>query len=323
MSKILFLNLAALLIVIGTTQNARSQITPEQYSQANDDFKAFFQIGDDGQVRRRAGVKLPSEISSTVDDGVYSAYLNKKDGSTAWYVGSRACSQNKEFTCLSVYNQNDVKAKGNSQNPFGTETRSGDYTLYRMNTKDPKQSSVVSCSDTKLMVNTVRDDASLKNCTEYSKNSCNEWMKVVNEDPALTGDLEKNEAMCKDLLSRGEKLRAKMRNIFQSNLKDLSKEIGNNFDKATSQNGGLRVTTDAKVETDATSPVKLNSNVLLIKDVIKRTDDCARYINVFDGSTTKEARAARIRDLYSDSDSSNSSSSKKSKGKASKVKTNN
>lgn len=317
MSKILLLNLAALLLVIGVAKNAYAQITPEQYSQANDDFKAYFRIDDDGQVRRRAGVKLPSEISSTIDDGVYSAYLSKKDGSTSWYVGSRACSQNKEFTCLSVYNQNDVKGKGNSQNPFGSETRSGDYTLYRMNTKDPKQSSVVSCADTKLMVNTVRDDASLKNCNEYSRNSCTEWMKAINEDPVLTADLEKNEAICKDLLGRGEKLRARMKNIFQSNLKELSKEIGSNFDRATNQNGGLRVTTDSKIETDTTAANKFNKNVLLINDVIKRTDDCAKYANVFDGSTSAEYKKAAqikyLKDVMSDSPAT------KTKSKASPV----
>lgn len=305
------------LVAVCFVSTIHAQMTMDQYSQADDSFKKNFEITDKGIVQFMSGRNAPKSITTSMsDNNSVKAYKVQSNGTIDWSVGSQPCSQNKEFNCLGIYNRSNTIEKGNKQNPFGKEYRTGDYTLYRINSKNPKESSVVSCSDTSLLINTAIDDANLKNCVQYSQPACDAWFKAVAEDPTLGSSLFENEQYCKDLLSKGDKLRAKMNTIFQSDLKSISKDISINFNNITNVDKTAHIDSNVQIPENNSSPVIANKSVLLITDALERSKACKKYESIFDGSNSAKSKMARILNSYDDSaTSTNSSESKVKKSK--------
>lgn len=283
----------AALLVFGLSTYAYGQMTVTQYQQADNAFKQLFYIDDQGAVKKMDGAKIPSGITTEINkSGSLNVFSKTSDGTTKWFVGNQPCTQNKEFNCLSVYNSEKGKSKGGLMAP---EDRNGDYTLYRMNQKNPEQSTVISCSGMKLTLNSfLSNDAKLSDCQEYSKESCSELANIIDSDPVLIADIAKNGEHCTDLVKNTEKLSAKLRNSFQKNIKGLSKELANNFDSMSSASVDV-----VKQDVSPTSSSKFNSTASVTNQVYSRMKGCDQYLNVFDGSTSSKAKMARYREMLS------------------------
>lgn len=290
-------------------------LTMAQYGTASDSFKKYFNITDGGIVEFNGYAKTPSSIKTKMgDNNSVTAYSLNDKGAVDWYVGSKPCSQNKSFTCVSVYNLKETQDKGNKQNPFGSDNQKGDYTLLRINKKNPKDSSVVSCSDTNFISQKLRDDAKLNDCYSYSKQACDDWKKAIEADALLINDLYEKENSCKELLSNGEKLRKKMNTLFQSGLTEAQSDVQSHLSDAVKADNLVSITADAKI-TPNTAGLKITPVVSVISTAMKHTEACGTYSSLFDGSIGYKNKLARI----IDSGGSQESFNKAAPAKASKT----
>lgn len=257
------------------------------------EFQHSFTLNSNGEIQKRNSSSTASDAYTVKFNDAGVKVFASSTGTTAWYVGSNSCSQNKDLKCVSVYNRDSSKIQGNQMNPFASENHMGSYTLMRLNPKKQSESSVIKCNSS-FLKKTVRDSGDLSNCVQYSKKSCAEWETELGNSAAIT-TLEQKAQMCEQVANDITKLRTRMKTIFQSNLKDAEKDIQNNFDQATAGDRGIGLVADVK-----TNEMKINPNVLIYRDIFERSNDCVKYSNIIGNDYS-------MRDLFSTTDSKSKS----------------
>ncbi len=257
------------------------------------EFQQSFTLNSNGEIQKKSSVGISSEAYTVKFNDAGVKVFASSTGTTAWYVGSNSCSQNKDLKCVSVYNRDSSKIQGNQMNPFASENHLGSYTLMRINPKKQSESSVIKCNSS-FLKKTIRDSGDLSNCAQYTKKSCADWENELGNSPAITA-LEQKAEMCEQVAKDITKLRTRMKTIFQSDLKDAEKDIQNNFDAATAGDRGIGLIADVK-----TKEMKINPNVLIYRDIFERSNDCVKYSNIIGTDYS-------MKDLFSTTDSKSKS----------------
>ena len=243
------------------------------------EFDRLYSINSNGEIKPRGDSgKTPGSVKVDVTDSGLRVF-NTSNDTTAWYVGSTTCSQNKELKCVSIYNRKNSKSTGNQQSFLDKNRKDqSDFTLIQMNPKKSEDNSVVKCSS-QFVTGALRDKADLSGCVKYSKSICDNWSQVLSSDKnkSLFAALAKKGEECSQLLNDASELRRSMKTLFQDDIKNSEKEISKNFDEATRDGGGLRLT--SKVEINQAP--EFSPNVTVYKDLFDRIDDCNEYSQVF------------------------------------------
>ena len=110
------------------------------------DFDRLYSIKSNGEIQPRYGTgKKPENIKvDVVDSGLLVS--NSSNDTTAWFVGSIPCTQNKELKCVSIYNRKESKSTGNQQSFLNKNRKDdADFTLIQMNPKKSEDNSVIKC----------------------------------------------------------------------------------------------------------------------------------------------------------------------------------
>ncbi len=247
------------------------------------EFYRYYDLNNKGEIRN-INAKIPASLNESKSDATITRVFSTADDTTAWHVGSIPCSQNKEFSCVSVYTKKDSRSTGNQQSFLNKNRQdTSTFTLYQLNPKKPEQNTVVSCNS-KFTTGGVRDRADLTGCVKYSKDSCDAWAKTVAAKKSLFTELAEKGAECSKLLQDADQLKIDMKNIFQGDIKDSEKEISKNFDEATRGNAGLRLTTKVALQPDK----DLNSQISTYQDIFKRSEGCDTYSEVFTDTYKKK-----------------------------------
>lgn len=249
------------------------------------EFDRLYSINSKGEIQPRYGsVKTPDSIKVDVIDSGLRVFNTAKD-TTAWYVGSAPCSQNKELKCVSIYNRKSSQSTGNQQSFLDKNRKDeSDFTLIQMNPKKSEDNSVVKCSS-QFVTGALRDKADLSGCVKLSKSTCENWSQVLSSDKnrSLFAALAKKGEECSQMLNDASELRRSMKSIFQDEIKNSEKEISRNFDEATRENGGLRIVSKVEIKQAA----ELSPNITVYKDLFDRIDDCNSYSQVFVSDATR------------------------------------
>ena len=250
------------------------------------EFYRYYDVNNNGEIRN-INSRLPATLTESKSDSVVTRVFSTSDNTTAWHVGSIPCSQNKELSCVSVYNKKKSRSTGNqlsliNKNRQDTST----FTLYQLNPKKSEQNSVLSC-DSKFMTGGVRDRADLSGCVKYSKENCQAWEKAVAVKKSLFKKLAEKNNECSKIFRDADQLKIEMKNIFQGDIKDSEKELSKNFDEATRENTALRLPTNVELQPET----DLNSQIGNYQDIFKRSEGCETYSEVF-GETLNKKRAS-------------------------------
>lgn len=273
------------------------------------EFDRLYSINSKGEIQPRIdSVKKSDSVKVDVVDSGLKVY-NTSNDTTAWYVGSIPCSQNKEFKCVSIYNRKTSKSTGNQQSILDKNRKDqSDFTLIQMNPKKSEDNSVVKCSS-QFVTGAFSDKADLSGCVKYSKSACENWSEVLNsgKNKSLFAALAKKGEECSQLLNDATELRRSMKSIFQADIENSVKEISNNYDQATKGNEGHFLSTKVEIN----KAPELSPNIAVYKDLFDRIDDCNNYAQVFVSDATRARE--RLKGL---DDGAPSKSKKKTSSKA-------
>lgn len=250
------------------------------------DFLANFDLTENGTIRQRDSSKT-SDKFKVERSGDSTRVFSKSSGTTAWHVGSNPCPQNKQLTCLSVYNRDSSRIIGNQHNPFADEDHKGTYSLFKFDKTSGVLQSAIKCKS-KFTVSTVRDSGNLKNCFEYTQASCKTWNTYLENESGLTGAEVDIAKQCIDIFKKIDKTRIKAAQLFQSKLADSQKDIESQFDDATKSDGSLRMIADVKITTEPVSP-----SILHFQSLIDHTTSCGEYETLFEKNRSAQSEYLR------------------------------
>ncbi|MEQ1722881.1 MAG: hypothetical protein ABL930_06865 [Pseudobdellovibrio sp.] len=255
------------------------------------DFSNLYDISAGGVVTAKPSRNARGNTGVTFEQNAASTrVLSKGEGTAAWYVGSTPCPQNKQLNCVSVYNRDSHKIRGNQMNPLADEDHYGKYTLYRFDKDKENLHSVIKCGGSTFTTKLTRNAGNLKNCYEYTESKCKEWSQHINENFS-DGDGQKAE-QCISLFKKIDQSRVKMVQLFQSDLKSSQKDIESQFDEATrADNNGIRISSSVEMNNPIKSPA-----ILTYKDLVDRSNDCSENIALFQNK--KFDQRAYIRGLF-------------------------
>lgn len=247
------------------------------------EFNRYYDVNSKGEIKN-INSKLPSTLSEGKLDAVVTRVFSTADDTTAWHVGSIPCSQNKELNCVSVYNKKKSQSTGNQESLINKNRQdTSTYTLYQLNPKKPELNSVFACNS-KFTTGGIRDSGDLSGCVKYSKDICDAWSKTIAAKKSFFAELAEKGDECSALFQDAEQLKIEMKNIFQSDLKDASKELEKNFAESTRGQSGLRLTTKVAVQLEK----ELNSHASTYQDIFKRSEACDNYSEVFVNPSSKQ-----------------------------------
>lgn len=255
------------------------------------DFTASFDVSPKGVITPRTGVKVTDPKFSFEPGNDGSRVFSKSDDTTAWHVGSVPCPQNKQLNCVSVYNRDSRKIRGNQMNPFADEDHRGSYSLYRFNKDTGVLNSVIKCGSSTFTTTMTRDQANLKKCFEYTENKCKDWFKFINNESGLNNDDIQKAQQCVDIFAKIDRARIKMTQIFQSDLKDSQKDLESQFDNSTRGDRGLRIAASVTVNNSKPNPTLLN-----FQDLVERSNDCSTNAALFEKN--KQTQYDYLRNLF-------------------------
>lgn len=270
LTKSQFISLTILSAVSATaifsSKASAFELFPDQLPQ---EFAENFQVNvRTGQISAKNKQRSGSFTQEVGDKAGQLRVFNKAEGASGWHVGSKLCSKNKELTCLSLYRRESYKVNGNQMNPFAPADHKGEYVLYQINTKNPLSNTAIKCRS-QLTSNMTLDDASLKSCAVYSKNTCDRWKTVMNK---YGSQFSQKAEECSEFMKNLDQVKKDMAAIFQSDLPQLKEELSSNFDDATRMDKGLRLSPNVKFETNS-----FQQSVLNFKDIFDKTENCETY----------------------------------------------